>query len=338
MWPYLMILVGFGLLIKGADLLVEGASSVARRLNVSDMVIGLTVVAFGTSTPELAVNLLAAIRDTTDIAIGNVVGSNIANILLILGVASLIRPLRVTSEIVYREIPMCLLAVFVLALLANDRFIDNGSADALSRIDGGVLLCFFTVFIYYTLAGQMTINGIDGYAPKPAPSLGRAFLFVTVGLAGLILLPVFTHCLIHLYQQPEGLKWLLSLLFLIWAADIGAYFTGRAWGKHKMIPQVSPGKSWEGLAGGLVSVLVIAGISLTWLPVSSIPLWFGLAVTTALVSVLGDLFFSVLKRRCGLKDTGKLLPGHGGILDRLDSLIAALPFFFWSLQHAMSLA
>lgn len=154
----------------------------------------------------------------------------------------------------------------------------------------------------------------------------------TVGLAGLILLPVFTHSLIHLYQQPEGLKWLLSLLFIIWAADIGAYFTGRAWGKHKMIPQVSPGKSWEGLAGGMVSVLIIAGLCLIWLPVLSLGLWFGLAVVTALISVLGDLFFSVLKRRCGLKDTGKLLPGHGGILDRLDSLIAALPFFYWSLQ------
>ncbi len=150
-----------------------------------------------------------------------------------------------------------------------------------------------------------------------------------VGLAGLIILPVFTHALIQLYQQTDGLKWLLSLLFIIWAADIGAYFTGKAFGKHKMIPQVSPGKSWEGLAGGMFSVLVIAGISLSWLSVSSRPLWFALALVTALISVLGDLFFSVLKRRCGLKDTGKLLPGHGGILDRLDSLIAALPFFYY---------
>lgn len=160
----------------------------------------------------------------------------------------------------------------------------------------------------------------------------------TVGLAGLILLPVFTHCLIQLYQQPEGLKWLLSLLFIIWAADIGAYFTGRAWGTHKMIPQVSPGKSWEGLLGGLLSVVMIAGVCLIWLNPPSLLIWFGLAIVTALISVLGDLFFSVLKRRCGLKDTGKLLPGHGGILDRLDSLIAALPFFFWSLQYMMSQA
>jgi Ca2+/Na+ antiporter len=163
--PYIMIPAGFALLIKGADLLVDGAAAVARRFHVSDMVIGLTVVAFGTSAPELAVNLLAAAQKTTDIAVGNVVGSNIANILLILGIAGLIRPLRVTSETVWREIPMCLLAAFVLCLLANDRFIDGGIADTLSRIDGLVLLCFFIVFIYYTLAGAMDIRDIDAYAP-----------------------------------------------------------------------------------------------------------------------------------------------------------------------------
>jgi cation:H+ antiporter len=91
-FPYFIILIGFAFLIKGADLLVDGASAVARRFNVSDMVIGLTVVAFGTSAPELAVNLIAAAQKTTDIAISNVIGSNIANILLILGTAVLIRP------------------------------------------------------------------------------------------------------------------------------------------------------------------------------------------------------------------------------------------------------
>lgn len=94
--PSLIVVLGFLFLIKGADSLVAGASTVARRFNVSDMVIGLTVVAFGTSAPELAVNLLAAAQKTTDIAIGNVVGSNIANIFLVLGIASLFRPLQVT--------------------------------------------------------------------------------------------------------------------------------------------------------------------------------------------------------------------------------------------------
>ncbi|BBO75579.1 K+-dependent Na+/Ca+ exchanger [Desulfosarcina widdelii] len=184
--PYLMILIGFGLLIKGADLLVEGASALARRFHVSDMVIGLTVVAFGTSTPELAVNLLAAVKNTPDIAIGNVVGSNIANIFLILGISSLIRPLRVTSETVWREIPMCLLAAFVLSLLANDRFIDGGGIDILSRIDGWVLLCFFIIFIYYTLAGAMHIKGIDAFVPQSAANLRRSLFFIGLGFTGLI--------------------------------------------------------------------------------------------------------------------------------------------------------
>ncbi len=180
-----MILGGFLCLIKGADLLVEGASAIARRFNVSDMVIGLTVVAFGTSAPELAVNVLAAAQKTAGIAIGNVVGSNIANILLILGVTGLIRPLKVTSETVWREIPMCLLAVFVLAILANDRIIDNGFTDVLTRIDGITLLCFFAVFIYYTVASVLKVAGISEYIPSSALSIHKAVLFNGLGLAGL---------------------------------------------------------------------------------------------------------------------------------------------------------
>lgn len=181
-----MIVLGFAFLIKGADLLVEGASAVARRFYVSDMVIGLTVVAFGTSTPELAVNLLAAVRETTDIAIGNVIGSNIANILLILGIAGLIRPLQVTSETVWREIPMCLLAAVVLGVLANDRLIDGDAVDALTRIDGLVLLSFFSIFIYYAIAGALKVGGIAEFTPTRIMGTGRALFWVGLGLAGLI--------------------------------------------------------------------------------------------------------------------------------------------------------
>lgn len=182
----LIVVLGFLFLIKGADLLVVGASTVARRFNVSDMVIGLTVVAFGTSAPELAVNLLAAAQKTTDIAIGNVVGSNIANIFLVLGIASLFRPLQVTLGIVWREIPMCLLAAVVLAVLANDRLIDGGAANVLTRIDGFVLLSFFTIFLYYTVAGALQVKGIEAFAPTHAPGARRALLFICLGLAGLV--------------------------------------------------------------------------------------------------------------------------------------------------------
>ena len=116
----ILFLAGFVLLIKGADLLVEGASSIARRFGISDLVIGLTIVAFGTSTPELFVNIAASFKGNTDIAIGNVLGSNISNIFLILGISSIIYPLSVTKGTVWKEIPFSLLAVLVLAILAND--------------------------------------------------------------------------------------------------------------------------------------------------------------------------------------------------------------------------
>jgi cation:H+ antiporter len=142
-----LFIIGFILLIKGADLLVEGASSIARRLHISDLVIGLTIVAFGTSTPELFVNIAASLKGNTDIAIGNVLGSNISNIFLILGVSSIIYPLTVSKGTVWKEIPFSLLGVVVLAILANDGLIDGTAFSVLSRIDGLVFLSFFIIFI-----------------------------------------------------------------------------------------------------------------------------------------------------------------------------------------------
>ena len=142
---------GLVLTILAADWLVDGASSIAKRLNVSDLVIGLTVVALGTSTPELAINIFSAIEGSTGLAIGNVLGSNIANILLILGSAALFAPLTITSNTTWKEIPFSLLAVVVLALMANDVLIDpQTSKNFISRNDGLVMICFLVIFMYYT--------------------------------------------------------------------------------------------------------------------------------------------------------------------------------------------
>jgi len=150
---YLVLLAsGFALLIKGADWLVSGGSALGKRIGISDLVIGLTVVAFGTSMPELFVNVLASLRGSTELAIGNVLGSNICNILLILGVASAILPLTVGAGTVWKEIPFCLLAVLVLAVMANDRLLDQADQSVLSRCDGLVLLGFFAIFLYYSAA------------------------------------------------------------------------------------------------------------------------------------------------------------------------------------------
>ena len=148
-----------------------------------------------------------------------------------------------------------------------------------------------------------------------------------------LLLPLFIQSLIHLYYLPQGKTLLVYLLFLIWASDIGAYLTGKQFGKHKLIPKVSPGKSWEGVLGGLLLAMVVAEIGFIHFKPVAILGWFGLALCTVILSIFGDLFISILKRRSNLKDTGTLIPGHGGVLDRLDSLIAALPIFYFGLTY-----
>ena len=187
MLTYFLFLLGFLLLIKGADLLVDGASAIARRFNVSDLVIGLTVVAFGTSTPELFVNIVASARGNTEIAIGNVLGSNICNVFLILGISAIIYPLTVSKGTVWKEIPFSLLAAIVLGLMANDRVIDGGDSSLLSRIDGLVLLAFFTIFLYYSFSIAKAIDGMDEHVPVKSLGLAKSSLLVLVGLIGLTL-------------------------------------------------------------------------------------------------------------------------------------------------------
>jgi len=185
--PYLLFAVGFVLLIKGADFLVDGSSSIARRFHISDLVIGLTVVAFGTSTPELFVNLIASIKGDTDIAIGNILGSNIANIFLILGVSSIIYPLSVTKGTVWKEIPLSLLAAVLLGILANDQFIDKSTSSNLTRTDGFVFLSFFIIFLYYSFSIAKSIEGMEEHVPETQYGSGKSVLFIISGLFGLSL-------------------------------------------------------------------------------------------------------------------------------------------------------
>ena len=180
----ILFAIGVLLLLKGANWLVEGASSLAHRLRISDLAIGLTVVAFGTSTPELIVNIVASIRGNADIAIGNVVGSNIANILLILGITAIIAPIAVQKSTILKEIPLSLLAGIVLYFMANDALIDGYQLSELGRGDGLVFLCFFLIFLYYTFGirhGEQE-QGIT----KTVMSLWQAVLLVVMGLAGLV--------------------------------------------------------------------------------------------------------------------------------------------------------
>lgn len=184
---YILFIGGFLLLFQGANLLVDSALSIARRLKVSDLVIGLTIVAFGTSVPELLVNIIASIKGNTDIAIGNVIGSNIANILLILGISSLVCPLTVKKGTVWKEIPFGLLAAVLIGVMVNDRLIDNDSSSTLTKIDGLIFLSFFIIFIYYLSSIAHRIEVIEEGVQEKQFGLAKSFLSIIIGLVFLVL-------------------------------------------------------------------------------------------------------------------------------------------------------
>jgi cation:H+ antiporter len=180
----LLLVAGLVVLIKGADWMVAGASALAKRYNVSDLVIGLTIVAFGTSAPELVVNVIASAQSFDDIVLGNVLGSNIANLFLILGVTGIIYPLMVQSSTTWREIPMSLGAVFLLYLLANDLF-GTGNLQV-SRVDGLILLLFFGLFLFYVF--RLAKSDPAPHEVVVSPMSGfKMGLLIVVGLAGLVL-------------------------------------------------------------------------------------------------------------------------------------------------------
>lgn len=153
----LLLIGGFAALLYGATILVDSASSLAGRLSIPNIVIGLTVVAFGTSSPELVVNLLASHAKNSDIVLGNIVGSNILNILLILGIASVIIPLRVKTETTWYQVPLALLSALAVAVMGNDIFLSGDTNSFINRADGIILLLFFAIFLVYNL--QLALKG-----------------------------------------------------------------------------------------------------------------------------------------------------------------------------------
>ncbi len=182
----LFLIIGLVLILWGANALTDGASSVAKRFNVSDLVIGLTIVAFGTSAPEFIISLLAAIKGSSDIAIGNIVGSNIFNVLIILGITAMIIPLRVAKSTLYKEIPFALLASIVLYICASDKLINNDPVNIISRSDGFIFLGFFIIFIAYTMAiAHNKEEGAEDSVTKEMPGW-KSGLFILLGLAALI--------------------------------------------------------------------------------------------------------------------------------------------------------
>ena len=180
----LLLVLGFFLLIKGADLFVDGASSTAQNFKVSKMLIGLTIIAFGTSSPEFAVSMQSLAKGSTDMLLGNVIGSNILNILLILGIASLIHPIKIKDNTVKKELPLCLLISTLLVVLFLDIKLANGLVNEITRSDAIVILLFFTIFIYYLIT--LAKRNKDNKEERPRFSLIKSLVLVSIGLVGII--------------------------------------------------------------------------------------------------------------------------------------------------------
>lgn len=182
----LLLLVGFIALIFGATKLVDAASSLASRMGVPNIVIGLTIVAFGTSAPELVVNVFASLSNSTEMVLGNVLGSNIFNVLGILGISALIYPLSVKTNTTWLEVPLSFLAALVVLVIASDVYLDGSLLNTISRAEGIILLLFFLVFLVY----NMTVakgGQADEEAPAESYTYMKAVLFIALGLAGLVL-------------------------------------------------------------------------------------------------------------------------------------------------------
>ena len=181
----LLLTIGFALLIKGADWFVDGASSTALNFKVSKMLIGLTIVAFGTSAPELAVSLQAFAAGSTDLVLGNIVGSCILNILLIIGIGATIRPIKIKDDTVISEVPLLLLVSTVFAILMLDEYHGNGASNMFSRGDAAVIICVFGIFINYLI--RQALQKKEKTKEKPPYGILQSFILIVVGLIGIII-------------------------------------------------------------------------------------------------------------------------------------------------------
>ncbi len=186
---FLKVVIGFLFLVKGADFFVDGASSVAKKMRIPAFVIGLTIVAFGTSAPELAVSMSAALKGSNDIAIGNVVGSNIFNTLVVLGASAAITPIIVDKGMLKKDYPLSILAAILLGILSFDTIILKSDSMTLGRIDGVILLIAFAFFMFTTVRAGMNnrTEMEDSQETEKNISMIKSILLLIVGLAGIVI-------------------------------------------------------------------------------------------------------------------------------------------------------
>lgn len=184
------LIVGLVAILVGANLLTDGASAIAKRWGVSDLVVGLTVVAFGTSAPELVISIMSSIQGNAGLAIGNVVGSNIFNVLVIIGVTAAVSPIKIERSIMTKDIPLVVLSAVALLVIGNAPILDGASSRVLSRVDSILLLLFFCIFMRHTFsqaqAGESDPEAAADGVKIKLMNIWRSILYVLVGLAGLV--------------------------------------------------------------------------------------------------------------------------------------------------------
>ena len=181
----ILLVLGFVILIKGADLFVDGASGVAGNFKVSKILIGLTIVAFGTSAPELAVSIKSIFSGNGDIVLGNVIGSNILNILLIIGLSAIFHTLTVKNNTVKKELPITMLITTLFAVLLSDQVFDKTLTNSFTRNDGIIILLFFSIFVYYLIS--ISRKKIDTTQEEKVLPLSKSIIYTVIGLIGIIL-------------------------------------------------------------------------------------------------------------------------------------------------------
>lgn len=279
----LTLFFGFALLVKGADWLVDGASALARRIGVSDLAIGLTIVAFGTSMPEFMVNMVASVQGNSDIAIGNVVGSNIFNILLILGIASLIAPIVVQRSTTLKEIPFSLLAAFALLVFANDMYLDGASSSVLSRAEGLGLLGFFAIFLIYII-GMPRHGDSSSAQPQPKHGIAVSSILTVVGLIALIIGGKFTVDAAVVIARLFGLSEALIGLTIVAAGTSLPELATSTVAAYKKNADIAVGNI---VGSNIFNIFWILGVSATIRPIPFSPqanfdLWFLVATTVLL--------------------------------------------------------
>ena len=181
----ILLVLGFVILIKGADLFVDGASGIAGNFKVSKILIGLTIVAFGTSAPELAVSIKSIFSGNGDIVLGNVIGSNILNILLIIGLSAIFHTLTVKNNTVKKELPITMLITTLFAVLLSDQVFDKTLTNSFTRNDGIIILLFFSIFVYYLIS--ISRKKIDTTQEEKVLPLSKSIIYTIIGLIGIIL-------------------------------------------------------------------------------------------------------------------------------------------------------